>query len=1596
MKLNTCSFYITQTSTLLTLLVSQPATAQIIPDNTVNTTVTPNGNINVIEGGTRAGNNLFHSFQEFSIPTGREAFFNNGLDIQNIFSRVTGRTISNIDGLIRANGVANLFLLNPNGIIFGPNARLNIGGSFLATTANSFKFADGIEFSATNPQAAPLLSVNVPIGLQMGLNPGNITVNGTGLNRFVPIEGETTEERAARLIAFEQNFLNNPQGLFVQPGKTIGLVGGNLTFNGGIVGVRQGRIELGSVNSGEVSLNPTEAGLVLGYDNVSNFGEIQMSQSSAVAASGEGAGEIRVRGGKITLNERSSIGANTIGNENGKSVTVEAQQLSLFDGSFLTSGTFSLGDAGNLIVKATESVEVSGFSTENKFSSSLQTVTLAGGKAGNLTIETGRLIIKDGAFVSTETRGTGNGGNLLVQAKDSVEILGTQPNGFPTFLSAGVGAGKTSTGTGGNLIIETGTLSIRDGGRASTETFGRGNAGNLLVKARELLEVVGEGPITSQFPVGISSSLNSDVSSGAVGNGGNLTIETQKLSVRDGGQVSTSVYGQGKGGMLQVQASELVEVVGAGRINKSENGTEIRNSSGINATVLINGVGSGGEININTQNLSLRDGGRISTGTLGKGNAGNIQIQASKSVEILGSAKFGNLSDISTSVLQKAEGKGGNIRIDTEVLSLRDGGEISAGTFGMGDSGNIYIRATEAVEIIGKSTDRKIPSASGLAAPVLSDAKGNGGNITVETKRLTLNEGDIFVATNGDGNAGNIFLQVSELVELSNNSIIGAGTLGKATGNSGKIIIETGRLQLADNSFISTFSNNQGGGGTVIVRAEESVQMNSNSDISAAANSTGDGGDIIIETQRLVIRDGSLAAVDTFAAGKAGNLTVKASEIEIDRENGEFATGLSVSSNDEGTGDAGNLSIETGRLIVRNGAQIQAGTFSSGKGGNLTVIAQEIELSGVSDELLPAGLFVSTEGTGDAGNLRIETGRLIVRDGAQIQAATTGAGKGGSLSVIANEIELQRGNSPYSTGLFTSTKGHSDAGNVSIETERLIVRNGAAIQAVTFGAGKGGSLSVKANTVEIIGFSVNGNSSSFSAGTEGTGEGGNLTIETKQLTVRDGAQISVSTFGAGNAGSLTVKADVVEVIGISADGQFSSGLFASTEGTGNAGNLTIETKQLTVRDGAQILASTFGAGNAGDLMVEADLVEVIGTSADGQFSSGLYSNTFGTGDGGNLTIETKQLTVQAGAAISVTTFDAGKAGNLIINADLVKAIGISADGLYPTGLFADTNGTGNAGNLTINARSVIVRDGAQVAASTFDAGKAGDLQITAEFVEVAEKAVNGKSSGLFVTAESGSGDAGNLIINSERLIVRDGARVTASSFGTGAAGNLEVTANSVLIDNEGILRATIAAGSQGNINLQTSSLIMRRGSSITTNATGEATGGNIIINTDVLAALENSDISANAEDSFGGRVIINSQGIFGTKFRPDNTPESDITATSKLGPQFSGSVQINTPEVDPNSGLVNLPDNAVDVSRLVPKGCIARRKETGTFYITGNGGFQYRPGDGLISPLPTGEVRSIPEDNSSERSDVNGRIIEAQGIYKLENGQMVLGWECPE
>ncbi len=629
--------------------------AQISSDGTLptNSNVVQDGNTFNITEGTQAGSNLFHSFKEFSVPTGFAAFFNNMADIQNIISRVTGSSISNIDGLIKASGT-NLFLINPNGIIFGPNARLDISGSFLASTASSFKFLDNLEFSATNPQSAPLLSINLPIGLQYGVNPGSILVQGDGQGISTTIE--------------------------VQPNQTLALVGGDVSLEGATLRTAGGRIELGSVaGEGLVSLTSTNKGFSLSYDpGIQNYRDIKLSQEAVVDASGEGGGDIHIQGRRISLTSGSLIEDSTLGTEAG----------------------------GTLLVNGTESVELSGTSSEGYSTAlSAQVYEGASGAGGNLVIKTGQLIVRDGALISAETFGTGKGGNLTVTA-ESMQLIGTSVavDRFPSSLFTL--STPNATGDAGDLTINTRDLLVRDGARISAETFGAGKGGNLTITA-ESVQVIGTSAnLHKPSPSVLSTSSDSD----ATGDAGNLTINTRDLLVRDGAQIKTTTFGAGEGGDLAVTA-ESVQLTGVsfnGRIN-----------SGLFANT--QGAGNAGNLSITTQELLISKGGFASVEGRGGGAAGSLNITANSV----------RLDDKATIQANALSGNGGNLNLNiADLLLMGHESEIttSAGTNQKpGNGGNIVINAPSGF----------IVAAPGENNDITANAfSGSGGKITINTAGL--------------------------------------------------------------------------------------------------------------------------------------------------------------------------------------------------------------------------------------------------------------------------------------------------------------------------------------------------------------------------------------------------------------------------------------------------------------------------------------------------------------------------------------------------------------------------------------------------------------------------------------------------------------------------------------------------------------------------------------------------------------------------------------------------------------------------------------------------------------------------------------------
>ena len=651
-----------------TVLTTDSASAQLIPDATLgneSSVVTPNVDINSlasdrIDSGATRGTNLFHSFGQFNVGEGRGVYFSNPTGIERILTRVTGGNSSNILGTLGVLGNADLFLINPNGIIFGSNARLDVRGSFIAGTASSIKFADGLEFSATNPQAPPLLTINIPLGLQYEPNAGGIQVQGLG----------------NQLIVDPQTFVFievDGEGLEVQPGQTLALVGGEVALPGGNLTAQGGSVELGSVREGLVTLTPTNPGWTLGYQGVQNFQDILLSQAAAIDTSGATPGRIQVQGRRVTLTDGSVIEASNLGTGNGSNVTITAsesvelsgtnplnsfpslldsgtsgagtggglfvstKQLRLRDGAQVVSATFSSGSAGSVSVNASELVELIGVSADSLFSSGLfsSSAVEATGDAGNLTINTEQLVIRDGAGVSSETFGEGRGGNLTVNASRSVELTGTTPDGFPSVLSTRT----QGSGNAGNLMINTGQLIVRDGAQATSATFGQGSGGNLTANASQSVELIGTSATGASGL--FASAIYGD------GAGGDLRITTPKLIVRDGATVSVSNFqsrnlappGTGPAGNLQIQA---------GTIRLENQGTITAAAAG----------GDKGNITIDSQDIQMRRGSAITTNATGPSAGGNIIINTDTLVAL-------ENSDITANALNN---RGGNVSINAQGI----------------------------------------------------------------------------------------------------------------------------------------------------------------------------------------------------------------------------------------------------------------------------------------------------------------------------------------------------------------------------------------------------------------------------------------------------------------------------------------------------------------------------------------------------------------------------------------------------------------------------------------------------------------------------------------------------------------------------------------------------------------------------------------------------------------------------------------------------------------------------------------------------------------------------------------------------------------
>jgi filamentous hemagglutinin family protein len=875
----------------------------------------------VITGGANPSNgrNLFHSFAQFSLPDSDIAFFDINPSVQNLFVRVTGvgdRFISNLNGAIATSNPANFFLLNPNGILFGPGAVLFNGGNFTATTAERIRFQDGGFFDSRTPN--PLLSISVPTGFQFGQQPKPISVTNSVV--FSGISSNVT---------------------------ALTLAGGDVSFSGSNVILPTGRIDVASLSSSGIVALQADGSLAIA--NGVERGDVTIENGSTLAVIGDGSGSITLTARNITVNQSRlvagiSAGAgdqntqtgdinlnatdtikitgsfSTIQNvidsfATGKSgdIQLTAKNISLLDGGAISVGTDGIGDAGDIRMLATEHILLEGSNTQTPSQITALTEKNGTGKGGNIYINTPVLDVHDLALISSYTSGRGDVGEIKITSKDRV-ILKDRSKIATRVMSEGIG-------NGGLIQIDTAILDVRDGAKIEASTAGRGNAGFVRIIATDQISLKG-----TDKEVIIPSGIVSGVLPSGIGSGTNIFIKTPILEVSDGAQIVSATRGLGNAGNVQLVANERIRFSGT-----SMNGRSI---SAVFSGIESSGIGNGGNVLIETPLLEILDGAQLTSLTRGLGNAGNIQITASDRVLFKGTSLNSPFaSGVSTAVDSNGQGLGGDVVIRAPILEIINGAQINASTTGKGAAGTVNIVADNRVTIQGLSSVFTTPSGIFTTTGdrgTFRIGTGEGGNIIMNTGTLNVLDGArIDARTVNDKRGGDIALNLGQLNVLSGGQITSASD---QTGSAGTININVRNGALIAGSDPDWLSH-------IALNPQFQNLAEPESSISVRSRDVGSTGNLNLTAARLDLADSGQLIADSNAA-TGGNINITLSQFLGMRNNSLISA---TAGRSQGGGDGGNITINTPLLITVPGENndIIANAFT-GKGGNLAITASAI------------------------------------------------------------------------------------------------------------------------------------------------------------------------------------------------------------------------------------------------------------------------------------------------------------------------------------------------------------------------------------------------------------------------------------------------------------------------------------------------------------------------------------------------------------------------------------------------------------------------------------------------------------------------------
>ena len=985
------------------------ASAQVLPDSTLgaeSSELVPReeGGIQ-IEGGAVRGESLFHSFSEFSIEAGEAVYFANPAAIETILGRVTGDVRSDILGTLGVDGNASLYVINPNGVVFGPDAQLDIAGSLFVSTAPSLDLGGGINFSAVEPTTVPLLTISVTPGLQLEEPLGGAIVsNGATLN-----------------------------------------VGGELTLASGAIALEGGQIQAEGdlwITTDQLSL--TDSGFIVSVAETEDGGDITIEVRTLSVEEGSGITAVTAdtgRGGDLTINASESVTLQNNDPESSPSfissvvfdgatgdagdVSLQASELFLDNGAFLTNRTNSdsIGNAGDF------DIDVNRLIVQN--SAEISSAAFGEGAAGTLTIRASESVwVNSGFILSSAFEGTGNAGDLHLIA-DELSLNNGAFIASQTFLA--------STGDAGALRLDVRRLALENDSRISSATDGGGEGGALTIQASEaivlnssIIDSAAFGGaadagdlsiVTGELSLDSGSSIVSDAFDESTGNAGDLSLDVRHLVMGGDSVISSATSGPGDGGALTIRASESVRL----------------NASLIESSTL-EGSGHAGDLNLDVRHLVMGGDSIIASATFGPGDGGALTIRASESVRLNGSRIDSSASE--------GVGNAGDLHITADQLALDEESEILSTTFATsaGDAGDLSID----VRYLGMGGDSVISTATAGA--------GKGGLLTIRASdAIALDFSNIeSAAVSGTGNAGDLRIETNTLF-LDNQSIIRSDTLTETSGNAGDLNIEVGRLVASDGSSISSATAGSGDGGVLAIRASDAIALDFSNIESAAVGGTGNAGDLRITTDALSLANDAVIASDTLALarGDGGNLTLDVGRLTLESS--------LISSATEGDGNAGDLTIRAQESVLLRGTNeegflnvIQTAVLPAavGNAGNLTLTTGQLRLE--DDSLLSTASL----GIGQAGDLQIEaTDSVIIADESALEAITTGGGPVGNLSLTTPQLIVQD-----SGELRVSSEGGFPAGRLTVDAEQIRLSDDASLRAETE-TGDDGSIRLNAEGI---------------------------------------------------------------------------------------------------------------------------------------------------------------------------------------------------------------------------------------------------------------------------------------------------------------------------------------------------------------------------------------------------------------------------------------------------------------------------------------------------------------------------------------------------